>query len=370
MKICILQGAFLPVPPLSGGAVEKMWFSLGPEFVRQGHEVTHVSRTWGSLPSQENIHGVRHLRIKGHDTPSGGFKLKLLDLLYTRRALQVIPDCDVLVTNTFFAPILANRKLAQRMFVDVQRMPKGQMRFYGRAARLRANSSPVAEAIRAEIPDSDHPRVVMVPNPLPFDTQAADLNQEKEQILLYVGRVHPEKGLHLLLQAMPKMKAPWPLKIVGPWQVEQGGGGETYYHELARLAAGMNVEFVGPVYDSEILNSYYRSATFFVYPSLAEKGETFGLAPLEAMAWGCIPIVSSLACFQDFIKHEVNGFIFDHRSADAETTLAVTLEGIIARPEIWNDCSQLALKVNDTHSTSRIARQFLDEFSLIADEIP
>jgi glycosyltransferase involved in cell wall biosynthesis len=369
MKICILQGAFLPVPPLSGGAVEKMWFSLGPEFVRQGHDVTHVSRTWGSLPLEEMIDGVRHLRIKGFDTPSGGLKLKLLDLLYTRRALEVIPDCDVLVTNTFWAPILANKKLAQRMFVDVQRMPKGQMRFYGRAARLRANSTPVAEAIRAELPDAEHQRVVMVPNPLPFKTQATDLTRGKEKILLYVGRVHPEKGLHLLLQAMSKMNTPWPLKIVGPWQVEQGGGGEAYFRELSLLAAGMNVEFVGPVYDSEVLNSYYRSATLFVYPSLAEKGETFGLAPLEAMAWGCIPIVSSLACFQDFIKHESNGFIFDHRSADAAISLAAILDGIIARPEIWNDCSQQALKVNDTHSTSRIARQFLDEFSLIADEI-
>ncbi len=369
MKICILQGAFLPVPPLSGGAVEKMWFSLGPEFVRQGHEVTHISRAWESLPVEETLNGVQHLRIKGYDTPSGGLKLKLLDLLYSRRALQMIPDCDVLVTNTFWAPILAKKKLAQRMFVDVQRMPKGQMRFYGRAARLRANSTPVAEAIRAELPLSDHTRAVMVPNPLPFLTQANDLTLGKEQILLYVGRVHPEKGLHLLLQAMSKMNTPWPLKIVGPWQVEQGGGGEAYFRELTRLAVGMNVEFVGPVYDPEKLNSHYRSATLFVYPSLAEKGETFGLAPLEAMAWGCIPVVSNLACFQDFIKHEGNGFIFNHRSEDAAIALASMLDGIIARPESWKDCSRQALDVNDTHSTSRIARLFMDEFSIIADEI-
>jgi hypothetical protein len=44
MRITIVQGAFLPVPPLLGGAVEKMWFGLAPEFVRHGHEVVYISR--------------------------------------------------------------------------------------------------------------------------------------------------------------------------------------------------------------------------------------------------------------------------------------------------------------------------------------
>ena len=44
MKITIVLGAFFPVPPLLGGAVEKVWFALGPEFVRRGHEVVQISR--------------------------------------------------------------------------------------------------------------------------------------------------------------------------------------------------------------------------------------------------------------------------------------------------------------------------------------
>ena len=57
MKITILQGAFLPVPPLRGGAIEKAWQGLGEAFVETGHEVTHISRLWGDLPAREKIRG-------------------------------------------------------------------------------------------------------------------------------------------------------------------------------------------------------------------------------------------------------------------------------------------------------------------------
>ena len=39
MKITIVLGAFFPVPPIKGGAVEKIWFALGQEFARRGHDV-------------------------------------------------------------------------------------------------------------------------------------------------------------------------------------------------------------------------------------------------------------------------------------------------------------------------------------------
>ena len=72
MKITLLQGAFLPVPPLRGGAVEKMWFRLGQEFAARGHGVTHVSRGGDGLPEREEIAGVRHVRVRGYDQPAGG----------------------------------------------------------------------------------------------------------------------------------------------------------------------------------------------------------------------------------------------------------------------------------------------------------
>ena len=114
MRIAIVQGAFLPVPALLGGAVEKMWFSLGKEFVQQGHEVVHVSRQLTGLPSAEIIEGVRHVRVPGFDTPRSTLRLKLYDLLYTLQLRAVLTsDFDVIVTNTFWAPIVLPRRARQ-----------------------------------------------------------------------------------------------------------------------------------------------------------------------------------------------------------------------------------------------------------------
>jgi hypothetical protein len=86
MKITIVLGAFFPVPPLMGGAVEKVWFALSQEFVRLGHEVVQISRSHPDLPAAEEIEGVQHLRVRGHSQPRSILWLKWLDLLYSLRA--------------------------------------------------------------------------------------------------------------------------------------------------------------------------------------------------------------------------------------------------------------------------------------------
>jgi glycosyltransferase involved in cell wall biosynthesis len=366
MKITLLQGAFFPVPPILGGAVEKMWFRLGHEFAARGHEVVQVSRAHPDLPEREILGGVEHRRVRGYSQPGNLLQLKFLDLLYTLRAVAKVPDnSDVVVTNTFWAPWLLRGGLKSRAYVDVQRMPKGQCRWYGRAGRLRANSSPVADAIRAEVPVSRQPRIVMIPNPLPFDPLPEPDLTAKRPCLLYTGRVHPEKGLHLLLQAMAKLPEPWALAVVGPWATGQGGGGEMYRQQLQKLAPAGRVTFHGPVYDPERLAAHYAKARVFVYPSLAEQGETFGLAPLEAMAHGAVPVVSNLACFQDFITHDQNGWIFDHRAADPAEKLADALRTLTADTQRLDRLAAAAWKVNETHAPGRIAELFLADFAAL-----
>jgi glycosyltransferase involved in cell wall biosynthesis len=369
LKITILQGAFLPVPTALGGAVEKMWLALGKEFVRAGHKVVHVSRCYEDFPTSEQIDGVLHQRVRGYATPASGIYLKWLDLLYTLRARAAVPaDSDIVVTNTFWAPLLLSSALQRRSLVDVARMPKGQIRWYKQVARLRANSTPVAEAICSELPTTEHRRVVIVPNPLPFANPPDITLASKQPVLLYVGRVHPEKGLELLLRAFQQVAPGWRLRIVGPWEVAAGGGGETYLRALRQLADGQAVEFTGPIYNTQVLNSYYAEASVFVYPSIAERGETFGLAPLEAMAWGCVPVVSALACFRDFIEPEVNGLMFNHRHPQAIEELAEKLRQLQQNADLRNILAERAVNVRTTHSTAHIANEFLAEFQQILTE--
>ena len=366
MKITILQGAFLPVPPKLGGAVEKMWFALGKEFASKGHEVVHISRLFNDLPKEELIDGVLHKRVAGYATPASGLYLKWLDLVYTIRAKSAIPDnTDVIVTNTFWAPIIFSQKLKRRCMVDVQRMPKGQMRLYKKVWRLRANSTPVAKAICDELREDLCAQVQMIPNPLPFNqVPVVDLNS-KENTVLYAGRIHPEKGLDLLIKAFQLLEGDWSLIIVGPWDIKAGGGGNKYLESLKVLAKSASIKFTGPIYDMEALNGYYRRASIFVYPSVAEQGETFGLAPLEAMAWGCVPVVSNLACFQDFIKHEKNGLVFDHRSSEAVDLLRSSVEQLQKNMPLRSTLADQALKVKESHSTATIASEFIKDFETL-----
>lgn len=370
MRIVILQGAFLPIPPLLGGAVEKMWFRLGQEFSRLGHDVLHISRIYGHLDAPcADPKGVVHIRVKGYDTPQNMPKRLLLDGLYSRRAARVVPSfADVVVTNSFWSPVFLHGHCAS-VYMDVARMPKGQMRLYRRVSRFRANSTPVAEAIMSELPSHRHDRVRVIPNPLPFDAKETVDLDSKENVILYCGRIHPEKGLDLLTNAIPKIPlGEWRVRIVGPWEVSMGGAGRSYADRLVKQCAGYPVELLGPVFDEDRLNDLYRRASVFVYPSVAETGETFGLAPLEAMAWGAVPVVSNLRCFQDFITHEHNGLVFDHRGMEAAECMAVTLHHVMASIQTRRRLAAEALQVRTSHSLSHIARLFIDDFESVVGD--
>ena len=373
MRITIVQGTFLPVPPLLGGAVEKVWFSLGKEFARRGHEVTHVSRSFKDLPAYEVIEGVKHRRVSGFASPATTSRRMLLDFWYALRAMVQLPPADILVTNTFWLPALEFRRSRGRAYVHVARYPKGQLKLY-RHAILQTVSEPIRQAILAECPRAGD-RVRVIAYPLSERYLRPEVGTAS-QTLLYTGRVHPEKGVHLLVQAFarlaPSDRAGWKLQIVGPSEVAYGGGGDAYLAELRAAATGVqeSVEFVGRVFDENRLIAHYNNASIFVYPSLAERGETFGLSVLEAMAAGCAPLISDLACFRDFVRPEVNGQIFNHRAPDPVSTLVTALASMMRDHESTAGIRQAAWLTARDYTLPKIASQFLADFAQLSGQTP
>src|SRR5437667_12827629 len=295
MKITIVLGAFLPVPPVMGGAVEKVWFALSREFARRGHEVVLVSRALPELPRSETRASVKNLRVCGFDTPRSLLWLKFLDLIYSIRTMSVLsasspfgrirpvadrtdsfggePAADIIVTNTFWLPILLRNSRQGRVYVHVARYPKGQMRFYGRVARLQAPSSAVARAVASEVPRLETKiTVIQYPAAPPITQSEPPANAPREKIILFVGRVHPEKGVHVLVKTFASQAstvfADWKLMIVGPVENKFGGGGASYFNSLAISAAEVSnqVIFAGPVFDSGKLERIFRTARLFAYP--------------------------------------------------------------------------------------------------------
>ena len=375
MKITIVQGAFLPVPTLRGGAVEKIWFGLGKEFSRLGHEVLHVSRLCDNLPAEEIIDGVRHRRIPGFDTPESRWRLKWRDLRYTRRVRSVLPRADIVVTNTFWAPLLFKPKHHGAIWVHVQRYPKGQMKHYRKALRLQTVSGVIARAIAAEAPEFAS-RVRVIPNPLPTIVPPARPVVKDPNLILFVGRIHPEKGLPMLIEAMTILQRHRPrarLRIVGPWEERFGGGGAEFSLQLRFLATplGDGIEFVGPVFDEAALSAHYEEAAVFVYPTLAARGEASPVAPLEALAHGLPVVVSDLECFNDYLGEDCFVQRFNHEAASASARLAGVLENILSSPESWPKIAEAARTRAEQFSMERIARRYLEDFqSALAGSVP
>ena len=373
MKINIAMGFFLPVPPVAGGAMEKAWFRLGREFVAAGHTVTLLSRGWPGFPVQETIDGVAMIRAPGFNhTRRLTFNL-LLDGLWGLRLLRHLPAADITACNNVSLPIHLPwlRPQAGRVVVVLGRMPKGQIRFYRRAARLVATSDAVAARVARECP-ALAPRTRVFPNPIDWELHARSAAQRGEPVTIgFVGRLHPEKGLELLLRATVRLAAEpglprWRVVLRGPSDVQRGGGGEAYVQRLQSEFGpklGERLAWEPPVFDEAILARCYGTLDIFCYPSLAAQGEGLSVAPLEAMAAGAVPVLSRLDCYRDVLREGTNGFTFDHTAPAADAGLADVLARLIRDASLRRTLAAQARTDARRFDYGVVARALLEDFA-------
>ena len=106
--------------------------------------------------------------------------------------------------------------------------------------------------------------------------------------VLFLGRIHPKKGIDNLLHAWHAVESKypdWDLHIVGP---DNGG----HLAEMQALTAQLKltrVKFMGTVYGADKLQAY-RDASLFVLPT---HSENFGMTVAEALAAGTPAIVTN-----------------------------------------------------------------------------
>lgn len=348
MRISIVNGFFLPVPPLSGGSTEKSWFFLGREFAARGHAVLSISRRWRSLPEEEAIDGVQHYRLQGYEHQRELWRNLLCDLVWSWRVYRALPEADIVICNAVTLPMWLGRfkRSAGRVVVMTGRMPKGQYRRYNHLGRVLAPSSLVRERVVQENAAlADSIRVTGYPinwtqlsTPQPVPQFLPPRATPDEVTIGFVGRIHTEKGLLLLGEALRHLAAQsdlplWRIVLCGPCDVARGGSGGEFRGKLLRIFGESlpptRFHILDPQFNERVLAGVYQRFDVFCYPSLAEQGETFGVAVAEAMAAGAVPIVSDLACFRDFVRHGENGLVFDHRAPDAAAQLAQALAQLV-----------------------------------------
>jgi glycosyltransferase involved in cell wall biosynthesis len=375
MKITIATGPLLPVPAVKGGAVQKLWHGLAIEFARRGHAVTIVARSFPGQPDTEIRDGIRFIRIGGFDQSLSVRRDLVKNFFDSAHVLRHLPAADILVTNDFWLPVFAGwlRSSAGKIVVNANRFPKGQFGLYRRAARIAAASSAVKNAVDRQCP-ALAARTLVLPNPVDTNLlQPAAPKNRAEKFLLFVGRLHPEKGVHLLIEAFAtfvKANPNWRLQLVGPVNTDHGGGGENYRRQLEALAAGLPVEFTGSIFDPAKLATVYQQADLFCYPSLAETGEALPVAPLEALACGVPVVVSALDCFQDYVTEGMTGFYFDHRAGNPAAQLAAQLQRAVAAPEQLARMGQQAVATAQQFSYPAVAKKYLDDFATLTATCP
>jgi glycosyltransferase involved in cell wall biosynthesis len=371
MRITFVIGPYFPVPFFGG--VETFQPALAELLAARGHEVTMISRRYPDLPDEEVRNGVRHIRVKSRTAPRSRLGFRLYDLVYSRRVAATLPESDITITNSFFLPIILPRRRAGRIYVHVARYPKGQMWLYWRADRLQAVSSIVADAIRRQTPILAD-RIVVIPPPLSDLRQtlvAPEKLSGRSPTIVFVGRIAREKGIHHLIEAFAALSrgplAGYRLRIVGPHETRRFGDGEEYLAELKRLAApaGDAVVFDGFV-AVETLRNILETADIFVYPSVAEWGESFGMAPVEAMAAGCRVLVSDLPCFYEFLEPGRNGCVFDHRREPVRA-LAAALVDMVSRADAAS-MREAARATAERYQLASIADRFLEDFARLMHE--
>lgn len=345
MRINIVNGFFLPVPPISGGSTEKSWFRLAREFVARGHQVVSLSRRWPGFPARETSEGIEHRRLAGYDHQRALWRNLLCDFLWSWRAFRALPPGDIVVCNAVALPMWLGRWKPQagRVVVMSGRMPKGQYRRYNHLARVLAPSALVqARLLQENAALADAIRITGYPidwsqlsTPQPEPAFLPRRASADEVTLGFVGRLNAEKGLLLLADALQLLAArpglpPWRLMLCGPSDVARGGSGADFRNQLlqrlSRAAPSDRFHLLDPQFDDRLLAGIYQRLDVFCYPSLATQGETFGVAVAEAMAAGAMPVVSDLECFRDFVHDGRNGLVFDHAAPDAAARLAAALE--------------------------------------------
>ena len=193
------------------------------------------------------------------------------------------------------------------------------------------------DLVRRGVPAS---RISVVPNGVDGESftggAAADpelqrsLGLEGATVLGFLGSFYRFEGLHLLLEAMPALRAMHPrirLLLVGGGEAEQD-----LRSQAAALGLGDAVIFTGRVPHREV-QRYYDLVDLLVYPRLPMRLTELvtPLKPLEAMAQDKIVVASDVGGMRELVSDNETGFLF--RAGEVASLVRRILDADAARAD-------------------------------------
>jgi glycosyltransferase involved in cell wall biosynthesis len=155
---------------------------------------------------------------------------------------------------------------------------------------------------------------------------------EHDGSIVFLGRVLPHKGIHFLIAGLPSEMT---LHIIGSER------DPSYLRRLETMAPEKKVHFHAGLSDEEV-GGFLRRAMALVHPTPVDQhgdagaNELFGLAPIEAMASGCPPVVSAVASLTESVVHEQSGL---HVPPNEPAAIGRALQRLAGDPTLWRRLS-------------------------------
>lgn len=308
--------------PGQPGGVERVLEAVAPRLVRTGRaDVTVYCANWLEHDS-DTFDGVHLRRVSGLRSKYGDTISR--SIIATFR--QLVGGADVVHYHSIGSAPLAilPRLFGKKVVVTVHALDwqrskwNGFAKYFLRFGEWASVRFPhVTIAVGPEIKEYLEERygrpVTYIPNGADRQQMVAPVTLEERglvpgRFVLFVGRMVPEKGVHLLVEAFRSLpdSIDAQLALTGPiWY-------ETEYHaRLTSIIEGdERVKFVGRAED-DLLAELYSSCACFVLPSDVEG---MSLSLLEAMAFGCAIVTSSIPPNKNLIEDA--GLVFAAGNVD------------------------------------------------------
>jgi glycosyltransferase involved in cell wall biosynthesis len=226
---------------------------------------------------------------------------------------------------------------------------------YGLQRKLLKRARHTIVTVNGRWPDQE-PHVLSFENPCFTDEElkeahraAANKDYSSSLTFCFVGRTEAEKGLGILLEALPLLQNPETIAKV----YIVGDGPQAAEFKKKAQSLPFAIEFTGAIARDE-LNKVYKQSHIFCLPSYASEG--FPKVIAEAATFGCVPVVSSVSSITQYINN-TNGRIIDEL---VPQSLAKILDELIADRITLRSLSRNSIRVGDLYTYSLYGKRIMN----------
>lgn len=289
MRIGLVAGPWIPVPPITYGGTERVVDSLARGFHEAGHEVVLAASPESSCPVSR-VPGMRPAK-------QGGLNRTLSELSHVVRAYEGLQDADVIHDHTMAGPLYLHRPDRVPSVTTMHGPLTAESADIYRAVARRGAVIAISRDQTSHVPDVPVTRVIHHG----MDVSSVPVGSGAGGYLCFVGRACPDKGL--LEAIMVAREAGMPLRIAVKIRESEE---LRYFHEVIEPMLGPNEDFVGEVNDKEKFE-LMGEALAFLNP--IQWSEPFGLVMIEALATGTPVIGTAVGSAPEIIDHGRTGFL-------------------------------------------------------------